>query len=46
VDPSLCASCGQPMKIIAALTPPHQEDEIERILRHLHLWDPPLEAHT
>ena len=41
VDPSLCASCGRPMKIIAALTSPHQEDEIERILRHIQLWDPP-----
>jgi len=39
-DPSLCRSCGQPMKIIAAISR-EQEDVIERILRHLHLWDPP-----
>ena len=40
-DPSLCKSCGQPMKIIAAITSPEQDDVIERILRHLNLWDPP-----
>jgi hypothetical protein len=28
------------MKIIAAIAP-EQEDVIERLLRHLHLWDPP-----
>ena len=28
------------MKIIAAIAP-EQEDVIERVLRHLHLWDPP-----
>jgi hypothetical protein len=28
------------MKIIAAIAP-EQEDVIERILRHLRLWDPP-----
>jgi hypothetical protein len=28
------------MKIIAAIAP-EQQDVIERILRHLHLWDPP-----
>ena len=37
-DPSLCNSCGQPMKIIAALSSPHQDDVIERVLRYLHLW--------
>jgi len=40
-DPSLCASCGRPMKIIAALSSPEQDDVIERILRHLHRWNPP-----
>jgi hypothetical protein len=39
-DPSLCRSCKKPMKIVAAIAP-EQEDVIERILRHLHLWDPP-----
>jgi len=29
------------MKIVAALSSPHQDDVIERVLRHLHLWDPP-----
>jgi len=39
-DPSLCRSCGKPMKIIAA-TAPKQEDVIERIPRCLDLWDAP-----
>jgi hypothetical protein len=39
-DPGVCNSCRQPMKIIAAIGP-EQEDVIERILRHLNLWDPP-----
>jgi hypothetical protein len=39
-DPGICKGCGQPMKIIAAIGP-DQPDVIERILRHLHLWDPP-----
>jgi hypothetical protein len=39
-DPSLCKSCGQRMKIIAAIGP-DQPDVIERILRHLNRWDPP-----
>ena len=29
------------MRIIAAITSPGQDDVIERILRHLQLWDPP-----
>jgi len=29
------------MKIIAAVSSPQQDDVIERILRHLHLWNPP-----
>jgi hypothetical protein len=40
-DPSLCNSCGKPMKTVAALSSPHQDHVIERILRHLSLWDPP-----
>jgi hypothetical protein len=39
-DPGICKGCGQPMKIIAAIGP-EQEAVIERILRHLHRWDPP-----
>jgi hypothetical protein len=39
-DPGICRNCGQPMKIIAAIAP-EQQDVIERILRHLHIWDPP-----
>ena len=39
-DPSLCRSCGKPMKIITAIAR-EQEDVIERILRCLKLWDPP-----
>jgi hypothetical protein len=39
-DPTLCTSCQKPMKIIAAIAR-EQEDVIERVLRHLHLWDPP-----
>jgi hypothetical protein len=39
-DPGICKGCGQPMKIIAAIGP-DQPEVIERILRHLHLWDPP-----
>jgi hypothetical protein len=44
-DPSLCRSCGLPMKIIAAFTSPQQDDVIERILRHMNLWDPPWKRH-
>ena len=29
------------MKIVAAITSPHQDDVIERVLRHMKLWDPP-----
>jgi len=39
-DPSLCRSCQKPMKIIAAIQK-DQADVIERILRCVHLWDPP-----
>lgn len=40
-DPSLCPSCGQEMKILAAITSPAQDDVIERILRARGQWDPP-----
>jgi len=40
-DPQLCASCGERMKIVAAITSPAQDDVIERVLRHMKLWDPP-----
>jgi len=40
-DPELCRSCGQPMKIISALTSPHQDAVIERILRSRREWNPP-----
>ncbi len=40
-DPSLCPSCGKEMKVISALTSPHQDDVIERILKSRGAWDPP-----
>jgi hypothetical protein len=40
-DPERCHSCGEPMKIVAALVSPHQDEAIEKILRHLNRWDPP-----
>ena len=40
-DPEVCCACGERMKIVAAITSPHQDDVIERVLRHLNLWDPP-----
>jgi hypothetical protein len=40
-DPSLCPSCGQPMRILAAISSPAQDDVIERILRARGEWDPP-----
>jgi hypothetical protein len=39
--PEECPSCGQPMKIIAAITSPEQDELIEKLLRHVHRWDPP-----
>ena len=29
------------MEIISAISSPAQDDVIERVLRHLNLWDPP-----
>jgi len=40
-DPELCPACGEPMKIIAALVSPHQDEAIEQILRSVGRWDPP-----
>jgi len=40
-DPSLCRTCGKPMPIVSAITSPGQDDVIERVLRHLQIFDPP-----
>jgi hypothetical protein len=40
-DPELCRACGEPMKIIAALTSPQQDAVIEKILRLRGEWAPP-----
>jgi hypothetical protein len=40
-DPQLCPSCGEPMRVVSAIESPHQDEVIQRILRHLGLWDPP-----
>ena len=37
-EPLLCAPCGGPLKIISFIDAP---SVIERILRHLMLWDRP-----
>ena len=41
VDPEICEGCGQKMRVIAAITHPHQDDVIERILKNRGQWDPP-----
>jgi hypothetical protein len=41
VDPELCPACGERMKVVAGLTSPHQDEAIEKILRHVGLWAPP-----
>ena len=41
VEPELCACCGEKMRVIAAITHPHQDDVIERILKSTGQWDPP-----
>ena len=38
VDPLECASCGSNMRIITFI---EYTDVIERILKHLNVWDPP-----
>jgi hypothetical protein len=40
-DPQLCPGCRKPMRVVSAIEPPHQDDVIERVLRHLGLWNPP-----
>ena len=40
-DPQVCHRCGKPMAIVAAITSPGQDDVIEKVLRHLQIWDPP-----
>jgi len=40
-DPELCPKCGQRMKLVAAISSPAQDDVIEKILRHIGVWDPP-----
>ena len=36
-DPLLCPNCGREMRIVALI---NERDVIERILRHLRLWEP------
>jgi hypothetical protein len=40
-DPCLCGACGQPMKVLAAISSPEQDDVIERILKARGQWNPP-----
>jgi hypothetical protein len=40
-DPELCPSCGKKMKVLWAITSPHQDAVIEKILRARGEWDPP-----
>jgi len=40
-DPSLCPSFGKETRVVSALTSPHQDDGIERILKSRGAWDPP-----
>ena len=37
VDPMLCPHCGEEMRLMALI---EDEPVIEKILSHLHLWDP------
>ncbi|MDP8237230.1 MAG: hypothetical protein P9M08_12670 [Candidatus Erginobacter occultus] len=37
-DPLLCPNCGGEMRIVGLI---NERGVIERILRHLGLWDPP-----
>jgi len=39
-DPSVCDGCGQPMKVISAISSPEQDDVIEKILRARQEWPP------
>jgi hypothetical protein len=40
-DPILCRSCGKPMRLVSAITSPHQDDVIEKVLKARGAWDPP-----
>jgi len=40
-DPKLCSSCGERMRVVAAISSPAQDDVIERILKSRGDWDPP-----
>jgi len=40
-DPQLCPGCNEPMRVVSAIQSPHQDDVIEKILRHRGQWDPP-----
>jgi hypothetical protein len=40
-NPELCAGCKKPMKVLAAISSPAQDELIERILRARGEWDPP-----
>ena len=37
----MCPSFGKEMRVVSALTSPHQDDGIERILKSRGAWDPP-----
>jgi hypothetical protein len=41
IDPEVCPACGERMRIVSAFTFPEQDSIIERILKHLKIWDPP-----
>ncbi len=40
-DTQLCPGCGEPMRVLSAINSPHQDDLIEKILKHRREWDPP-----
>ncbi|MGH9363354.1 MAG: transposase zinc-binding domain-containing protein [Thermoanaerobaculia bacterium] len=40
-DPELCPSCGERMRVVAAISSPTQDDVIEKILKSRGEWDPP-----
>ncbi len=40
-DPEVCSQCGSQMVVLAAISSPAQDEVIEKILKHLHRWDPP-----
>ncbi len=33
-DPQLCPGCAEPMRVVSAINSPHQDDVIEKILKH------------